>query len=66
MPDTPLLTPEIHKKQTEAYTEVRPKFVTYAEALKRVLECACQVSFPDAFVQGARQDRFQLCRESGS
>jgi ppGpp synthetase/RelA/SpoT-type nucleotidyltranferase len=51
MPDTPLLTPEIHKKQIEAYAEVRPKFVTYAEALKRVLECACQVSFPDAFVQ---------------
>lgn len=56
MPDKPVLTPEIHKKQIEAYTEVRPKFVTYAEALKRVMECACQVSFPDAFVQ-ARGER---------
>ena len=51
MPDKPVLTPEIHKRQIEAYTEVRPQFVTYADALKRVLECACQVSFPDAFVQ---------------
>jgi len=51
MPDKPVLTPEIHKRQIEAYTEARPKYVTYADALKRVLERACQVSFPDAFVQ---------------
>ena len=51
MPDKPVLTPEIHKKQIEAYTEIRPKYVTYADALKRVMERACHVSFPDAFVQ---------------
>jgi ppGpp synthetase/RelA/SpoT-type nucleotidyltranferase len=51
MPDKPIITPEIHRKQIEAYTEVRPKYATYACALKRVLERACQVSFPDALVQ---------------
>jgi ppGpp synthetase/RelA/SpoT-type nucleotidyltranferase len=51
MPDKPALTPEIHKDQIEAYTKIRPKYVTYADALKRVLENACQVSFPDALVQ---------------
>ncbi|MGA2434655.1 MAG: RyR domain-containing protein [Bryobacteraceae bacterium] len=51
MPDKPVLTPEIHKEQIEAYTNVRPAYVTYADALKRLLERACQVSFPEAFIQ---------------
>jgi ppGpp synthetase/RelA/SpoT-type nucleotidyltranferase len=51
MPDKPALTPEIHKRQIDAYTQVRPQYATYADALKRVLERACQVSFPEAFVQ---------------
>jgi len=45
MSDKPVLTPEIHKRQIEAYAKVRPRFVTYADALRRVLERACQVSF---------------------
>jgi ppGpp synthetase/RelA/SpoT-type nucleotidyltranferase len=51
MPDKPVLTPEIHKRQIDAYTQVRPQYAIYADALKRVLERACQVSFPEAFVQ---------------
>jgi ppGpp synthetase/RelA/SpoT-type nucleotidyltranferase len=51
MSDKPVLTPEIHKTQIEAYAKVRPRFVTYADALRRVLERACQVSFPDVLVQ---------------
>jgi ppGpp synthetase/RelA/SpoT-type nucleotidyltranferase len=51
MPDKPVLTPEIHRKQIEAYTKVRPAYVTYADSLRRVLEQACRVSFPEAFVQ---------------
>jgi putative GTP pyrophosphokinase len=51
MPDKPVLTPEIHKEQIEALTNVRSKYVTYADALKRVLERACQVSFPEALIQ---------------
>jgi ppGpp synthetase/RelA/SpoT-type nucleotidyltranferase len=45
------LTPEGHRQQIEAYSSVRPSYVTYADALKRVLERACQVSFPEAFIQ---------------
>jgi ppGpp synthetase/RelA/SpoT-type nucleotidyltranferase len=45
------LTPEIHKQQIEALTNARPQYVTYADALKRVLERACQVSFPEALIQ---------------
>ena len=45
------LTPDLHKRQIEAYLAVRPCYATYAEALKRVLEASCQVSFPEAFVQ---------------
>jgi ppGpp synthetase/RelA/SpoT-type nucleotidyltranferase len=51
MPDNAVLTPEIHKEQIEALTNVRSKYVTYADALKRVLEHACQVSFPEALIQ---------------
>ena len=51
MPDKPVLTPEIHKEQIEAYTKVRPQYVAYADAFRRVLEQACQVSFPEALIQ---------------
>jgi hypothetical protein len=42
------LTPQAHRRQIEAYTAVRPCCRSYANALKRVLEKACQVSFPEA------------------
>ena len=45
------LTPEAHKQQIEAYEAQFAGYKTYAEALKRVLEKACAVSLPDAFVQ---------------
>jgi ppGpp synthetase/RelA/SpoT-type nucleotidyltranferase len=49
--DIAKLTAEAHRQQIEAYVAVRPCYVTYADALKRVLEKACAVSFPEAFVQ---------------
>jgi ppGpp synthetase/RelA/SpoT-type nucleotidyltranferase len=51
MPDKPVLTAETHKEQIETYTQVRSKYATYADALRRVLERACQVSFPEALIQ---------------
>ena len=45
------LTPELHKQQIEAYTKQYPDYVTYAKALRRVLENACAASLPEAFVQ---------------
>lgn len=51
MPANEQLTPEKHREQIQAYSAVRPRFVTYAEALRRVLERACQASFPEALVQ---------------
>ena len=51
MADKAQLTPQTHKRQIEAYIAARPCYLTYADALKRVLEKACQVSFPEAFVQ---------------
>lgn len=45
------LTPEAHKQQIEAYEAQFAGYKTYAEALKRILEKACAVSLPDAFVQ---------------
>ena len=51
MADKAQLTPEAHRQQIETYIAVRPCYLTYADALKRVLEKACQVSFPAAFVQ---------------
>jgi ppGpp synthetase/RelA/SpoT-type nucleotidyltranferase len=50
MPGEPLPARKIHK-QIEAYAKVRSKYAIYAGALKRVLEHACQSSFPDALVQ---------------
>jgi ppGpp synthetase/RelA/SpoT-type nucleotidyltranferase len=49
--DNQKLSPETHRAQIEAFVKVRPAYVTYADALRRVLEHACRVSFPDAFVQ---------------
>ena len=51
MPDKTVLTPEVHKQQIEAFTKVRPMYVIWADALRRVLERACQVSFPEALIQ---------------
>jgi ppGpp synthetase/RelA/SpoT-type nucleotidyltranferase len=45
------LTPEAHKLQIDAYEAQFPAYKTYADALKRVLEKACGVSLPEAFVQ---------------
>jgi ppGpp synthetase/RelA/SpoT-type nucleotidyltranferase len=45
------LTQDKHQEQIAAYAAVRPDYVIFAEALKRVLEQACQVSFPEALVQ---------------
>lgn len=45
------ITPEAHAAQVEAFTKVRPEYVTYEKALRRVLEQACRVSFPEAFIQ---------------
>lgn len=51
MSDKEQITPEVHKFQIEAYTAERPHYVTYADVLKRVLERACAVALPEAFVQ---------------
>lgn len=45
------LTPELHSAQIEALARVRADYVTYADSLRRVLQEACGVSFPEAFVQ---------------
>ena len=45
------LTPETHKQQIDAYIGVRANYETYGAAFKRVLEDACRVSIPEAFVQ---------------
>jgi len=45
------LTREEHRKQIEAYRAVFPRYKRFADVLKRVLEKACQTSFPEAFVQ---------------
>ena len=44
-------TPELHREQIEKFVAARPAYATYAESLKRVLEQACRVSLPEAFVQ---------------
>ena len=51
MADDNQLTPEKHKEQIEKYAKELPSNITYAATLKRVLENACKVSFPEAFVQ---------------
>lgn len=51
MPNDNQLTPEKHKAQIEKYAKELPSYITYAATLKRVLEDACRVSFPEAFVQ---------------
>ena len=51
MSEKPQLTPEKHREQIEAYREEQPHCEIYAATLKRVLEKACAVSFPEAFVQ---------------
>jgi ppGpp synthetase/RelA/SpoT-type nucleotidyltranferase len=51
MPDKAVLTPEVHKQQIDAFGKIRPQYEIYAKALQRVLERACQASFPDALVQ---------------
>jgi ppGpp synthetase/RelA/SpoT-type nucleotidyltranferase len=44
-------TAEQHGAQIEAFVKVRPAYVIYADSLRRVLEQACRVSFPEAFIQ---------------
>lgn len=45
------ITPEKHREQIEAYGEEYPCYEIYANVLKRVLEGACAVAVPEAFVQ---------------
>ena len=45
------ITPEIHKAQIGAYGKELEYYVTYADVLKRILENACAVAVPEAFVQ---------------
>jgi ppGpp synthetase/RelA/SpoT-type nucleotidyltranferase len=51
MSDSKQISPEEHKRQIEFYTAERPRYVAYADALKGVLERACAVALPEAFVQ---------------
>jgi ppGpp synthetase/RelA/SpoT-type nucleotidyltranferase len=51
MGDAEQISPEEHQKQIEAYTVGRPHYETCATVMKRVLEKACGVSVPEAFVQ---------------
>ena len=51
MAEKKTLTPEAHKQQIDAYEAQYAGYKTYAEALKRVLEKACGMSLPEAFVQ---------------
>ncbi len=45
------LTPKAHRRQIEAYTRERPRYVTYADALRRVLKAACAASLPEAVIE---------------
>jgi ppGpp synthetase/RelA/SpoT-type nucleotidyltranferase len=45
------ITPEEHRKQIGAYGAEFQSYETYAAVLKRVLERACAVAIPEAFVQ---------------
>ena len=45
------LTPELHRKQVEAYARELPAYETYKAVLRRVLGTACRASFPEALVQ---------------
>lgn len=45
------ITPKEHKRQIALYAKERSRYVTYATALRRVLQDACSVSIPEAFAQ---------------
>jgi len=49
--DAKQISPDVHRRQLEAYTAERGRYVTCATVMKRVLERACGVSIPEAFVQ---------------
>jgi len=51
MGETKMLTPDVHKRQINAYEAELADYELYAKALKRVLEKACAASLPEAFVQ---------------
>ena len=51
MAENQKLTPEKHSAQIEAFGRVRDAYLTYADSLRRVLEQACRMSFPEAFIQ---------------
>jgi len=51
MDDERGISQEEHQDQINKYSAVRERYVAYAAVLKRVLEDACAVSFPEAFVQ---------------
>jgi ppGpp synthetase/RelA/SpoT-type nucleotidyltranferase len=64
MPEDPVLTPEVHKEQIGKYTNVRPRYVTYADSLKRILEHACQISFPEALIQARAKAVFSFAEKA--
>ncbi len=45
------ITPERHREQIERYAAEYPSYACYADVLKRVLQRACAVAFPEALVQ---------------
>lgn len=49
--EQPGITTEEHRRQIDAYSKEFPTYKIFAEVLKRILERACTVSFPEAFVQ---------------
>lgn len=49
MPNRP--SPAEHQAQVEAYLRERPRYETYAAALKRVLERACAAAVPERVVE---------------
>jgi ppGpp synthetase/RelA/SpoT-type nucleotidyltranferase len=45
------ITPEQHREQIEHYAAEYPSYACYADVLRRVLQRACAVAFPEALVQ---------------
>src|SRR5258708_9938570 len=45
------ITREELKRQVEAYIQEFPRYKTYADAMRRVLENACEASIPERIVQ---------------
>ena len=46
-----MITPEQHREQIEAYSKVVESYKVFADALRRILQTACQNAFPEVLVQ---------------